>query len=423
MNTIEQDEIKLKVLNWANGFNLFCFLDSNGYPDKYGCYDWVVAAGANRKLIQPVGSAFNSLKNFFDEKKSYLFGFLSYDLKNEVEVLSSDLQDRLLFPHLFFFEPEFLIVSKNGVIEVVIGEKSIIKDIHRVQVLNKEAKNSATVTPKISKSDYLEKVSAIKSRIKRGDVYELNFCQEFFAEDCRIDPVDAFIQLNKMSAMPFAGFFKYDDRFIISASPERFIAKRGRKLISQPIKGTARRNIDLNLDATLKEQLKSDVKERAENVMIVDIVRNDLTKTSIPTSVKTEELFGVYSFPQVHQLISTIVSELDPNTHFVDAIKTCYPMGSMTGAPKVRAMELIELYEATQRGMYSGSIGWINPDGDFDFNVVIRSLLYNSTEKYASFSVGGAITYASDPEKEYEECLLKAAALLKLFNPHPPSAA
>lgn len=407
---------KQKALQWANSFSVCCFLDSNNYIDKYGAYDWVVAAGAKRIITKPAGTAFSSLKSFFEERKSHLLGFFSYDLKNEVESLSSHLPDRLLFPQLFFFEPEFLIVSKNGTVNVLLGDESIVERIDNLELIVKKSDLGQTfVTPKISKPEYLAKLTAIKSHIIRGDIYELNYCQEFFAENCLIDPIDAFIRLNELSPMPFAGFFKYQDRSIISASPERFIAKRGQQIISQPIKGTARRSNDSKLDASIKEQLRTDSKERSENVMIVDIVRNDLTKTATPATVETEELFGVYSFPQVHQLISTVTSQLHPDAHFIDAIKECFPMASMTGAPKVRAMELIEQYESTQRGMYSGSMGWINPNGDFDFNVIIRSLLYNLNEKYASFSVGGAITHASDPEKEYEECLLKASALLQLL--------
>ena len=199
----------------------------------------------------------------------------------------------------------------------------------------------------------------------------------------------------------------------MSASPERYLCKRGDVLISQPIKGTAKRNADPEIDHHIKAMLKTDVKEQAENVMIVDLVRNDLTKVAAKGSVKVDELFGIYGFPQVYQMISTVSCKLNPDIHFIDAIKHTFPMGSMTGAPKIRAMELIEQYEFNKRGVYSGALGYITPDADFDFNVIIRSILYDASAEYLSFQVGGAITYAADAEREYEECLLKASAIMK----------
>ncbi len=150
---------------------------------------------------------------------------------------------------------------------------------------------------------------------------------------------------------------------------------------------------------------------RSENIMIVDLVRNDLSRTAVKGSVKVEELCQVYSFRQVHQLVSTVVSEVEKTTSPVDILKETFPMGSMTGAPKISAMKIIEEEEETKRGLYSGAVGYFSPTGDFDFNVVIRSILYNKENKYVSFSVGGAITSKSTPEKEYEECLLKAKAM------------
>jgi para-aminobenzoate synthetase component 1 len=154
-------------------------------------------------------------------------------------------------------------------------------------------------------------------------------------------------------------------------------------------------------------------KEKAENLMIVDLVRNDLARSSKTGSVKVEELFGIYSFSQVHQMISTVSSQIKETTSAVEAIKNAFPMGSMTGAPKVMAMELIEKYENTKRGLYSGAIGYFAPNSDFDFNVVIRSIQYNESKQYLNFEVGSAITYDSDANLEYEECLLKAQAMMK----------
>jgi len=249
------------------------------------------------------------------------------------------------------------------------------------------------------------------SHIHRGDIYEANFCQEFYAEEALIHPLEIYTKLNAISKTPFAAFLKFNDKYLLSASPERYIKKNGNKIISQPIKGTARRSTNHDEDQALKDELKHDDKERSENIMIVDLVRNDLSKTAKKGSVKVKALCKVHSFKQVHQMISTVVSKIKKDVHPVDVIQTTFPMGSMTGAPKISAMKIIEDLEETKRGLYSGAVGYFSPQGNFDFNVVIRSILYNVTEKYLSYSVGGAITAKSDPLKEYEECLVKAKAM------------
>jgi para-aminobenzoate synthetase component 1 len=243
----------------------------------------------------------------------------------------------------------------------------------------------------------------------------MNFCQEFFVENLEINPLETYSKLIEISPTPFSVFYKNENKYLISASPERFLKKIGTKIISQPIKGTIKRGENAEIDLQLRTQLECDEKERSENIMIVDLVRNDLSKTAKQASVKVEELCGIYSFKQVHQMISTISSEIDQETHFVDVIKSMFPMGSMTGAPKIEAMKLIEKFEKTKRGLYSGAVGYINPQGDFDFNVVIRSILYNLDKKYLSFSVGSAITAKSIAESEYDECLLKTEAIKKVL--------
>ncbi|WP_316806292.1 anthranilate synthase component I family protein [Pedobacter agri] len=411
-------EFKQKALHWANQFDVCCLLDSNQYPDFYSAYDFILAADVQAELKCNSGKAFEQLKAFQEVNKQWLFGFFSYDLKNEIEDLVSKNTDHLHFPELYFFVPKYLIAVKNGKAEVLIGDDAILNEINAFKPEKSESTGQLSIGRRLSKTAYLNKVEKLKEHIIRGDIYEVNFCQEFFAENAKINPVETFGLLNDISPTPFAGFLKVYEHYILSATPERFLAKRGSKLISQPIKGTARRSADSKEDKQIKTQLRNDVKEQSENVMIVDLVRHDLTKSAVKGSVKVEELFGIYSFPQVHQMISTITCELDPTIHFVDAIKDAFPMGSMTGAPKVKAMELIEHYEETKRGVYSGSFGCISPDGNFDFNVIIRSIIYNSTNQYLSFQVGGAITYQSDPEKEYEECLLKASAILKVLGVH-----
>lgn len=408
-------DFKQKALHWANQFEVCCFLDSNHYKDTYSAYDFIIAASVNHELKCAAGNAFNQLKSFYTVHKQWIFGFFSYDLKNEIEDLQSNNPDGLAFPDLYFFVPEYLIAFKEGKAEVLIGDKNILAEIESFQAQKKEKLTAVQLSQKLSKAQYIDKVEALRDHILRGDIYEVNFCQEFFAKNAAIDPVQTFEFLNAVSPTPFAGYFKIYNQYILSATPERFLCKRGQKLISQPIKGTAKRSFDPAEDEVIKLQLKNDIKEQAENVMIVDLVRHDLTKSAVKGSVKVEELFGIYSFPQVHQMISTISCELNPEIHFIEAIKNAFPMGSMTGAPKVKAMKLIEQYEVSKRGLYSGSFGCISPDGDFDFNVIIRSILYNSESKYLSFQVGGAITYQSNAAAEYEECLLKASAILKVL--------
>jgi para-aminobenzoate synthetase component 1 len=408
-------DFKQKALHWANQFEVCCLLDSNHYKDAYSAYDFIIAVGANHELKCATGNAFNQLKSFYTTYKQWIFGFFSYDLKNEIEDLQSNNADGLTFPDLYFFVPKYLIAFKEGKAEVLIGDQEVLAEIESFHLHGKKQATSVQLSQKLSKPQYIDKVEALRDHILRGDIYEVNFCQEFFAENAVIDPVQTFELLNAVSPTPFAGYFKIYDQYILSATPERFLCKRGQKLISQPIKGTAKRSLDPAEDEAIKLQLKNDIKEQAENVMIVDLVRHDLTKSAVKGSVKVDELFGIYSFPQVHQMISTISCKLNPEIHFIDAIKNAFPMGSMTGAPKVKAMKLIEEYEVTKRGLYSGSFGCISPDGDFDFNVIIRSILYNATSKYLSFQVGGAITYQSNAVSEYEECLLKASAILKVL--------
>lgn len=415
MNKTEISLFKERALQWAASFEVCSCLDSNHYNDPYSQYDCLIAAGAVHELKAGATQAFDQLKSFYEQHQDWMFGLLSYELKNEIENLSSAHTDQLDFPDLFFFVPAYLIAIQGTSIKVLKGDPSIIDHILEIEPYTIEESPSLMIESRFDKQTYIETVNQLQLHIKRGDIYEINFCQEFFANHASINPIAVYHALNKLSPTPFSGFFKHYDQYILSATPERFLCKRGNRLISQPIKGTAKRSKDQTEDEQIKVALKSSLKEQAENVMIVDLVRNDLTKSAVQGTVKVEELFGIYSFPQVHQMISTISCELNPDIHFIDAIKNTFPMGSMTGAPKIKAMELIDLYEKSKRGAFSGSFGCISPDGDFDFNVIIRSILYHAKRQYLSFQVGGAITYAANAEEEYEECLLKASAIMKVL--------
>jgi para-aminobenzoate synthetase component 1 len=406
---------KKKALQWAAASDTFCYLDANNFVNQYSRFDVLIAVGARHELTASSGSAFQQLEDFRQLHPGWMTGFMSYDLKNEIEEISSSNIDHLQFPDLYFFVPQHLIVITPASIEIISPEAQLVFNEINQQVLKKEnAAPSIVLQPRFSKTEYISAVNSIKQHINRGDIYVTNFCQEFYAEHVAIDPLSIFEALNRVSPNPFSGLFKLQDKYIICASPERFLAKRGSKLISQPIKGTAKRGKG-NEDEAIMNTLRNHPKELQENVMIVDLVRNDLTRSAKKGTVKTEELFGIYSFKQVHQMISTVVCEIREDVSAIQAIKNTFPMGSMTGAPKVSSMKLMELYERTKRGVYSGALGYLDPSDDFDFNVVIRSLFYNADNKYLSFQVGSAITLDANAEKEYEECLLKGKAILEVL--------
>ena len=260
-------------------------------------------------------------------------------------------------------------------------------------------------------------VTDLKEHIQRGDIYEVNYCHEYVSQNVDLkNDKDTYFKLNNITKTPFSSFINFDEFTVFSCSPERFIKRTGQKLMAQPIKGTSRRGINAEEDEILKTQLKNDPKERAENIMIVDLMRNDLSKVAMRDSVQVDELCEIYSFETVHQMISTVSCELAENYSFSDIIKATFPMGSMTGAPKISSMKLIEQYEDFKRGLYSGSIGYISPTGDFDLNVVIRTMIFNEQTKTIACSVGSAITIQSDPESEYEECLLKIKKMIDVLN-------
>ena len=415
--TSEPDTFKLKALLWANSFDDLCYFDSNHYTDPYSAFDIFIAAGAKKKVRPTTGNSFQELDDFLINNQSYVPGYFAYDLKNELEDLHSLNPDHLGFPEIYFFIPENTISIKGNKVQLDCTNPEFVwKTINNWIVQPQPDKPGVQILSRFTKAEYKSTIDDIKGHIQRGDIYEINFCQEFYAEDAEIDPLHTFIRLNEISPTPFSSFLKIGTRYIISATPERFLSRRGEKLISQPIKGTSARNPDKIIDENRKITLLADEKERTENVMIVDLVRNDLTKSAKPGTVNVEELFGIYSFKQVHQLISTVVCEKAEGLSNPQIIANTFPMGSMTGAPKISAMKIAELYERSKRGVYSGAVGYFGPDGNFDFNVIIRTILYNSENKYLSFHTGGAITLNSDPEKEYDECMLKAEAIMEVLN-------
>ncbi len=369
-----------------------------------------------------VNSTLDQINEFKDKHQGkWIFIHIAYDLKNSIEKrLKSEHQDPIGFPLMTLFVPEFVGIikggksklvqqhlTKNTITEIPIPETNLIE--------NANVKTSKIILTFQDDFIFEEKYTAALNRIhqhlQQGDIYEINYCLPFQGSGKINDPAEFWWAMQKQNQAPFSALYRHKDSWLMCCSPERFICKENDKIISQPIKGTSKRDQDPNLDILLKTQLQNNKKEQAENVMIVDLVRNDLGKIARTGSVQVDELFGAYSLKSVHQLISTVSATLKNSSSFSAILKACFPMGSMTGAPKIRAMEIIEELEFFKRGLYSGSVGYISPEGNFDFNVVIRSILYNSSNDIFLYPAGGAITANSSIEKEFEECLLKAQSM------------
>lgn len=410
--------LKQKMLKWCEPFSIFAFLDSNGFEDKYGRFDCLLGANLfNDQVYHSLDAAIA----YQAEHKEWLLGHISYDYKNELEQgLSSGHECSIDFGHLFFFVPAIVCSIDKEQSELTIETFTEEPDVIYQQIVNLDIDNMSPVPEVVfeqrtTREQYLATVERLRQHIKKGDCYEINYCNERYAEGVHLSPVSTFFALNNISKAPFAACYRKDDKYMMCSSPERYLAKRGAIVLSQPIKGTARRGTTPEEDEQIKAELRSNIKEQAENVMITDLVRNDLARSCKVGSVWVEELFGIYSFPQVHQMISTVSGKLKSTNSSVDAIRYSFPMGSMTGAPKFKVMQLIDGYEDVARGLFSGSVGYFSPDGDFDFNVIIRSLFYDKSKQLLTYQTGGAITYDSVPQLEWEEMRLKAWALERIF--------
>jgi para-aminobenzoate synthetase component 1 len=419
---VKQPELlKVQLLQWAQTSREVVLLDSNHYQQSLSSFDWVMAVEAFTSIKTDYHQAFDDLHQYQSQTKDWLFGYLSYDLKNDTEKLVSQNEDGLEFPDLFFFQPKKIFRCKDDVLTISYlyccddEMESDWMEIKQVVIPENPPKPSLTIQQRVSEEDYARRFAKMLDYIQKGTIYEANFCMEFFAEEAVIEPLSVYQELNAISEPPFAVFFKNNEHYLLSASPERYLRKEGNQVYSQPIKGTAKRSANPDEDARFMSDLEQNEKERSENIMIVDLVRNDLSRTASKGTVRVDELCKVYSFKQVHQMISTIHAEVAERIPPVEIIRTTFPMGSMTGAPKIAAMQIIEELEATRRGVYSGAVGYFTPDGDFDFNVVIRSILYHRQNKYLSFSVGSAVTAKANAEAEYAECLLKAKAMRQVL--------
>jgi para-aminobenzoate synthetase component 1 len=425
-NIDDVQELRERIIHRCNGEETSFIWDNINSKNTFHHpkYRFLATIGVKDIIVEnsEQDNSFDQLNNLNKKHNDWKFGFMSYDLKNEIEDLRSENSDNIFMPNMVFVVPELVLEIKNNNLIIHYHKSSYSsEDINKLfdDINNQHIEYKSYATPdiesKITKEQYIDTVNRLINHIQLGDIYEVNFCQEFFADSAAIDVANTYTMLQKVTPTPFACYVKYNNKHLLCASPERFIKKEGNKVISQPIKGTKKRGSTEEDDKRLISELRDDPKERAENIMITDLVRNDLSHFAKKGSVKVDELCGIYTFPKVHQMISTISAELKSEDLFIDALKKLFPMGSMTGAPKIRSMQLIEKYEKSKRGLYSGSVGYIEPNGDADFNVVIRSILYNSDNKYLSFQVGGAITINSVPENEYDECLLKASAIMQIL--------
>ena len=412
---------KQQLLHWANQFSSCLFLDNNQYQSPWQNEECMLAAGAMHTVVAAAGSAYPQLQQFLNQNQGkWIFGHLGYDLKNETEGFTSPQPDRIGFADLHFFVPMVVVKLAAGGAEIIIQDaalqaRQVFEAITQTGVPAGNQPGGVQLQSRFSHRAYVETVNNLRQHILRGDCYEINFCQEFYAEGRTIDPLDIYQKLGTASPNPFSCYYRQHHQYLLCASPERFLMKRDGRLFSQPIKGTAGRSGNPQQDAANHQYLQQSPKERSENVMVVDLVRNDLSRICEEGSVQVDELFGIYSYPQVYQMISTISGIPRAGVSFTDIMRATFPMGSMTGAPKRRVIQLVDMYEQSRRGLFSGAVGYIAPNGNFDLNVVIRSILYNDKEKYVSCPVGSGITWYANAEAEYDECLVKVAAIRKVL--------
>lgn len=383
------------IQNLNKKFNIYTF---NTYLKNYK-YLTLFYSNSNKSGFENKIMLSNKISSFNFTSKKEQICFINYDLKNHIEYFTEKNNNPLQFPKLLFIEIE----------------KEISIDHTHLEEIETSLQNIC-IKETISKEKYIEKVNAIKQHIQQGDIYEINFCMTFEAHDITINPLTIYKKLNSISHAPYSALAKFNSQYIISSSPELFLTKRENKLITKPIKGTAKRGKNEKEDTDIKKELQANLKERTENVMIVDVARNDLSRIAKKGTVNVDKLYDIESYQQVHQMVSTVSCVLKDNITFEDIINATFPMASMTGAPKIRAMELIDEYELYNRGPYSGALGYINKNGDFDLNVLIRSIFYDEEKHYLSFTVGSAITAMCNAEDEYEECLLKAKAMMEVLN-------
>lgn len=417
-------DFRSKLSAYAAGFEEFALLDSCG-NSVYGenSFDYLLAAGAHA-VCAPGSEArvFAEWEAFVEAHGDWIFGFLGYELNVGTESISPPAQKLFPSPPLRFFVPAILVLVQGTAVTISVHPDAICDSPDHVYhailsaPLHPFSDTCIRLQPMINKSAYIANVERIRKHIIDGDIYELNYCQPFVAHNAELEPISVFNRLCEVSKAPFSALHRFGSQYLICGSPERFFRYDGRRIQSMPIKGTRRRDADSTVDEQLRSELEQSVKDKAEHIMIVDLVRNDLTPYAVSGTIQVDALYGIHAFPQVYQMVSTISAELRQGVPVCRAIRQAFPMGSMTGAPKVRAMEIIAEVEPFQRGMYSGAFGYFTPEGHCDFNVVIRSLLYNADTRLLAAYAGGAIVYDSVAEKELDECYVKLSGIQQVLN-------
>ena len=406
----------------SNHFDRFSLLHTGTFagaaPHRF---DFLAGLGSLAVIDLSDELPFEALDEFIDQHRGkFIFGHLNYELKDRIEPgLSSRHTATNSFTPAGLFVPKYVIKKEQGGIEILDQETNqlISEEVFlslfpakipsgKLQTTTVQTKDEQSLAAQYSRS-----TEKLFTHLHRGDIYEVNYCLPFSATGKINDPALTWLKMQTYQQAPFAALYRQKNAWLMCCSPERFLYKKGNQLLSQPIKGTAARDRDTEKDHLQKTTLQSSEKERAENIMIVDLVRNDLGRIAERGTVQVEELCSIYSFPRVHQMISTITSRIPEKTRFTDILKATFPMGSMTGAPKIRAMQIIDEQEHFRRGIYSGSVGYIDPNGDFDFNVVIRSIIADDERHEVYFPAGSAITVHCDPKAEFDECLLKARGM------------
>lgn len=405
-------------------FDTYCYLNGNNISYPHGAFPRLIGLGVEEEHLAVTEADFSwkEMNGFIQKHQGkHIFSYINYGLKNHVEQFSERSTDPLAFPLIHLYVPRYLFVQEKHQSWKAFDKKSeellqaLLAEPNQHSFIPPLAKVSAPVA-QFSYDEYLATIHRIKTELAQGNIYEINFCNSYSGTYQNLNYGSLYEELNAISPMPFSALYKHKEHVLLSASPERFIQRKHNQLVSQPIKGTAARLSHAEDDRKQKQDLEQSLKERTENIMIVDLVRNDLSKVCVGGSVIVEELCKVYTFEKVHQMISTITGEIEKkDLHFSELLQALFPMGSMTGAPKLKAMQLIDELEKEARGLFSGTVGYFQPNGDFDFNVIIRSLLFNEKKGIYKFHAGSAITMASDAELEYQECDVKTLPIRLLL--------
>lgn len=418
--------LKEQLLDAAQHSGSCSFLDSCGYTHTHGAYAWLCAMGSLDRLQDAVALRPPALAAFLQRYRGYwLMGHLAFEALQH-PAAPAQLPDTSGFSQVAFWVPEVVVYQPRGLQAIRVASQVDGLPAHTWwQQLQAMPAPDAAAAPMHqapiqftgpTQQAYVAAVEALRRHIGRGDCYEINFCQRFEARVPALPVLDTFRRLRAASPNPFCAYYKLGHSHLLCASPERFLCGSPARLMSQPMKGTAPRHLHAPLqDAAAATALQQHPKERSENIMVVDLVRNDLAQVCVPGTVQVEELCGVYPFPRVHQMISTVSGTPAPHTGLADWLQATFPMGSMSGAPKKRVLELIARYETHARGIFSGCVGYIDPQGSFDLNVVIRSIIYNAATSQLTYWAGSGITWHSRPGQEYLECQLKAAAIQEVL--------